>query len=149
MGISSSVEFAEREEATITATVARIAIGNGAHSRFRVGQHSITKREARREQVYALPSNDVPWSTPFPDPIPVDGKTLRTLQDCADYILNLPKKVSAEPHWQLAMEQLIDAAEGRIFLMFARIGMLRALNYGKPKADVQRSKRVKAYRIIR
>ncbi len=30
------------------------------------------------------------------------------------------------------MEQLIDAAEGRNFMMHARIAMLRALNHGKP-----------------
>jgi hypothetical protein len=39
-----------------------------------------------------------------------------TLKDAADYIMTLPKKVHDAPHWQLAMERLIDAAEGRNFL---------------------------------
>jgi hypothetical protein len=55
----------------------------------------------------------------------------------------------AEP-WQIAMEQLIDAAEGRNFIMHARIGMMRASNHGKPKpVTVPRHKRAKAYRIVR
>jgi hypothetical protein len=36
--------------------------------------------------------------------------------------------------WQIAVENLINAAEsGGGWLMFARIGMLRALNAGGPK----------------
>jgi hypothetical protein len=42
-----------------------------------------------------------------------------TLKDAADYIMALPKNVHDAPHWQLAMEQLIDAAEGRNFIMHA------------------------------
>jgi hypothetical protein len=62
------------------------------------------------------------WSRPFDDPIPLPkGKPLRTLKDAADYVLRLPKKVAAAEHWQIAMEQLIDAAEGRNFIMHARI----------------------------
>ena len=74
----------------------------------------------------------VPWSSPFHKPIPPPKeKPLRTLKDAADYILKLPKKTAAAPHWQLAMEQLIDAAEGRNFVMHARIGVLRALNHDR------------------
>jgi hypothetical protein len=31
------------------------------------------------------------WQRKFDDPIPVDGGTLRTLRDAADYIMKLPK----------------------------------------------------------
>ena len=72
----------------------------------------------------------MPWSTPFDDPIPLPrGKALRTLQQAADYIMQLPEDAQAEPRWQVAIEQLINAAEtGGGWVMFARIGMLRALN---------------------
>ena len=93
----------------------------------------------------------VPWSSPFHEPIQIaKGKPFRTLRDAADYILKLPKKTAAAPHWQLAMEQLIDAAEGRNFVMHARIGVLRALNHGLPDAKMEpRRKAVKKHRIIR
>jgi hypothetical protein len=73
----------------------------------------------------------LPWSTAFEDPIPLPGgKHLTTLEDAARYIQRLPKAEQQRPHWQLAVETLIDCAEGRDFLMRARIGMLRALNAG-------------------
>jgi hypothetical protein len=73
------------------------------------------------------------WTRSFDDPIPTPkGKPLLTLKDAAAYILKLPKREAAAEHWQIAMEQLIDCAEGRNFLLHARIGMLRALNHGKP-----------------
>jgi hypothetical protein len=74
----------------------------------------------------------------------------RDAQDAADYIMGLPKKVHDAPHWQLAMEQLIDAAEGRNFIMHARIAVLKALNHGKPSpASEPRRKAFKKYRIVR
>jgi hypothetical protein len=39
-------------------------------------------------------------------------------------------------HWQTAIHCLIGAAEGRDFLPHARVGILRALNVGKPNPDV-------------
>ena len=51
------------------------------------------------------------------------------MQDAADYIMKLPEDVQQQEHWQIAVENLINAAEtGNGWLMFARIGMLRALN---------------------
>lgn len=72
----------------------------------------------------------MPWSTPFDDPIRLrDGRMLRTLRDAADYITGLPEDAQHETHWLVAIETLINAAEtGGGWLMFARIGMLRALN---------------------
>jgi hypothetical protein len=64
--------------------------------------------------------------------------------------MRLPKKVHDAPHWQLAMEQLIDAAEGRNFSMHARIAVLRALNHGLPDPKTEpRRRAVKKYRMIR
>jgi hypothetical protein len=87
----------------------------------------------------------------FDDPIPTPkGKTLRTLKDAAAYILALPKREAEAEHWQVAMEQLIDAAEGRNFIMHARIGMMRALTHGRADPAITPCrKRAKAYRIVR
>ena len=52
-----------------------------------------------------------------------------TLQQAADYVMALPEKVQHKAHWQVAVENLINAAEtGGGWLMFARIAMMRALN---------------------
>lgn len=72
----------------------------------------------------------MPWSTPFDEPITLrGGRKLRTLQQAADYIMQLPEDEQREARWQIAVENLINAAEiGGGWLMFARIGMMRALN---------------------
>jgi hypothetical protein len=72
----------------------------------------------------------MPWSTPFDEPIALrGGRRLTTLQQAADYIMKLPKPAQERACWQLAVENLINAAEiGGGWLMFARIAMLQALN---------------------
>jgi hypothetical protein len=77
----------------------------------------------------------MPWSTPFDEPIGLrGGRRLRTLQEAADFIMRLPEAEQQEPRWQIAIETLINAAEtGGGWLMFARIGMLRALNADGPR----------------
>jgi hypothetical protein len=72
----------------------------------------------------------MPWSTRFDDPIALrGGGTLVTLQQAADHIMALPEKVQRETHWQIAVENLINAAEtGGGWLMFARIAVMRALD---------------------
>ncbi|MDA9432205.1 hypothetical protein [Bradyrhizobium sp. CCBAU 51627] len=72
----------------------------------------------------------MPWATPFDEPIGLrGGRKLHTLQEAADFIMKLPQPEQQEPRWQIAIEMLINAAEtGGGWLMFARIGMLRALN---------------------
>lgn len=74
----------------------------------------------------------MPWSTVFDDPVRVSNKReLLTLQEAADYIMQLPEDAQHEAHWQTAIETLIHAAEtGGGWVMFARIAMLRALNAG-------------------
>lgn len=86
----------------------------------------------------------------FFDPIVVPGgHKLVTLRDAALYITKLPKaEHDAEP-WQAAMEALLLVAELGGPTMFAWIGVMRALNAGRPKpATAPRRKRAKAYRIV-
>jgi hypothetical protein len=88
------------------------------------------------------------WTRPFDDPIPLpEGGKLATLEDAARYIQNLPKAEQLKPHWQLAVETLINTAEGRDFLFHANIAVRKALNHGKPKPERER-KRAKVYRIV-
>jgi hypothetical protein len=69
------------------------------------------------------------WSRKFHDPIPLpDGRKLITLLDAANYATELPKKESDAPEWQAAIESLMLVAELRGPTMFARIGVMRALN---------------------
>jgi hypothetical protein len=72
----------------------------------------------------------MPWSTPFDEPIRLrGGGSLTTLQHAADYIMKLSEDVQHQTRWQTAVENLINAAEsGGGWLMFARIGVMRALN---------------------
>jgi hypothetical protein len=66
----------------------------------------------------------------FFDPIVIDGKTLRTLRDAARYITKLPKAEHDADEWQAAMQALLLVAEHDGPPMFARIGVMRALNRG-------------------
>jgi hypothetical protein len=73
----------------------------------------------------------LPWSAPFEDPIVLsDGRKLLTLKDAADYITTLPKKESALPEWQTAIEALMLCSRGGQTMM-ARIGVMKALNRGQ------------------
>jgi hypothetical protein len=50
----------------------------------------------------------------------------------------LPATDQRQAHWQTAAEILLMPAEGRGPIMHARIGMLRALNHGKPATPPER-----------
>ena len=64
--------------------------------------------------------------------------------------MKLPKADQAAAAWQTATRCLIGAAEGRDYLMHARIGMLRALNHGQPDPPtIPSRKQARAYRIVR
>ena len=67
------------------------------------------------------------WDRPFHQPVLLpNGAPARTLRDAANYIKKLPKSERDRPEWRLAIHMLIDAAEERGPMMFARMGMLRA-----------------------
>jgi hypothetical protein len=71
----------------------------------------------------------IDWSREFDEPIPLPkGKTLITLRDAALYITKLPKAEHDDDEWQAAMEALILVAEHDGPTMFARIGVMRAIN---------------------
>jgi hypothetical protein len=65
----------------------------------------------------------------FDDPIVLpDGRKLVTLRDAATYATKLPKKEADTVEWQAAIEALILVATLGGPTMFARIGIMRALN---------------------
>ncbi len=69
------------------------------------------------------------WNKSFFDPIELPkGKPLFTLRDAATYIMKLPKAEHDAAEWQAAMEALLLVAESGGPTMFARIGVMRALN---------------------
>jgi hypothetical protein len=70
----------------------------------------------------------VSWDRPFGQPVPLPaGRPARTLRDAGDYIRKLPQSERDTPEWQLAVHMLIDAAEDRGPVLFARIGIERAV----------------------
>jgi hypothetical protein len=71
----------------------------------------------------------VAWDQVFFDPIRLsDGRNLITLRDAALYITKLPKAEHDAEEWQAAMAALLLVAEHDGPTMFARIGVMRALN---------------------
>jgi hypothetical protein len=69
------------------------------------------------------------WNKKFEEPIPLPkGKPLVTLGDAANYITKLPKAEHQADEWQAAMRALLLVAEQNGPTMFARIGVMRALN---------------------
>jgi hypothetical protein len=71
------------------------------------------------------------WQRKFDDPIPLPrGRQLVTLEDAGNYITKLPKAEHEAAEWQAAMEALILVATSGGPTMFARIGIMRALNRG-------------------
>jgi|SRR5580704_4727159 hypothetical protein len=64
-----------------------------------------------RNEAEAAPMS---WSRPFDDPIPLpDGGELRTLLDAGRYVDALPRSMHKREEWQMVMEVLLSAVEGR------------------------------------
>jgi hypothetical protein len=71
----------------------------------------------------------VSWDRQVSEPIELPkGKKLVTLRDAATYITKLPKAEHDATEWQAAMEALLLVVESGGPTMFARIGVMRALN---------------------
>jgi hypothetical protein len=71
----------------------------------------------------------VSWDQRFFEPFMLaDRKPLITLRDAALYITKLPKAEHDAEEWQAAMQALMLVAEHDGPTMFARIGVMRALN---------------------
>src|ERR1700733_9984349 len=76
-----------------------------------------------------MPAPERGWKRAFDDPIPLPrGRQLVTLEDAGRYITKLPKAEHEAAEWQAAMEALILVATHGGPTMFARIGVMRALN---------------------
>jgi hypothetical protein len=72
---------------------------------------------------------DKGWQRRFDEPIPLQkGKKLVTLRDAAEYITKLPKAEHDAEEWLAAMKALLLVVESDGPTMFARIGVMRALN---------------------
>jgi len=73
----------------------------------------------------------VSWSREFDEPIFLpDGESLITLRDAAAHITSLSKKEAALTEWQAAIEAMMLVVDLGGPTMFARIGVMRALNRG-------------------
>jgi hypothetical protein len=71
----------------------------------------------------------VSWERPFDQPVSLpSGPPARTLRDAGNYIKDLPRSDRDTPEWRLAIQMLIDAAEDQGPVLFAKMGMDRALN---------------------
>jgi hypothetical protein len=71
----------------------------------------------------------VSWERRFDQPILLpSGPPARTLRDAANYIKKLQKSERDVREWRLAIQMLIDAAEDSGPMLFAKMGMDRALN---------------------
>jgi hypothetical protein len=69
------------------------------------------------------------WSRKFDEPIPLpNGRQLVTLKEAGTYITTLRKAEHTAAEWQAAMEALILVATLGGPTMFARIGIMGALN---------------------
>jgi len=69
------------------------------------------------------------WERPFDQPVPLpNGPPARTLRDAANYIKTLSEIERDTPEWRLAIQMLIDAAEDRGPMLFAKMGIERAVN---------------------
>lgn len=94
--------------------------------------------------------NDRGWQRTFDDPILLpDGRKLITLHDAATFITKLPKREHGAPEWQAAIEALMLVVDLGGPTMFARIGVVRALNRHHEPVIKPRKKRVRAYTIVR
>jgi hypothetical protein len=72
---------------------------------------------------------DKAWKRPFDDPIPLPRcRQLVTLQDAGTLHHKLPKAEAQAPEWQTAMQALLLVVKQNGPTMFARIGVMRALN---------------------
>jgi hypothetical protein len=83
----------------------------------------------------------VSWDRPFDQPVPLpSGPPARTLRDAANYIRKLPKAEHDAPEWQAAVQMLMDAAEDRGPMMFAKMGVLEAINLNVERYSIRSAK---------
>jgi len=68
------------------------------------------------------------WDRQFAQPFPLQGgRVARTLRDAATFVRQLPKSEHGSQEWRLAVQLLIDAAEDLAPMVFAQVGVQRAM----------------------
>jgi hypothetical protein len=69
------------------------------------------------------------WSARFKEPITLpDGRTLVTLADARKFVLSQDAKVQHTETWEIALTNLMQAAEGGdAWIEFARVSLTRAI----------------------
>jgi hypothetical protein len=96
-------------------------------AKFRV-ESPVRFRETLPQREIGDGSSTMSWDRPFAQPVPLPkGPPARTLRHAADYIRTLPPPERERQEWRLAIQMLIDAAEDRGPMLFARMGIVRAL----------------------
>jgi hypothetical protein len=71
----------------------------------------------------------VSWDRPFDLPVPLPGeRPARTLRDAGNYNRKLPESERDTSEWRLAIQMLIDAAENGGPMLFAKMGIERAVD---------------------
>jgi hypothetical protein len=89
----------------------------------------------------------VSWDRPFGQPVPLPaGRLARTLRDAGEYIRKLPQSERDTPEWRLAIQMLVDAAEDRGPVLFARMGIERAVER-KPSVPTDRKTHPRPHRV--
>jgi hypothetical protein len=92
-------------------------------------------------------SGVVSWDRPFGQPVPLPaGRLARTLRDAGEYIRKLPQSERDTPEWRLAIQMLVDAAEDRGPVLFARMGIERAVER-KPSVPTDRKTHPRPHRV--
>ena len=78
------------------------------------------------------------WDRPFDQPVRLpSGPPARTLRDAANYIKKLPKLEHDTLEWRLAVQMLIDAAEDRGPMLFAKMGIASCESIVRPKSRLR------------
>jgi len=76
------------------------------------------------------------WARPFDAPIALpDGGELTTLRQAGEYITALPATKHYNPHWQIATQHLMAAAERDGIVMLADIALRQALTHDRPRPE--------------
>lgn len=90
------------------------------------------------------------WDRLFDPPVPLpNGRPARTLRDAADYIRKLSTSERFRQEWRLAVHTLIEAAENRGPMVFARMGLLYAIDRDAEPRFESRRRRAKLIRLGR
>jgi hypothetical protein len=90
----------------------------------RIDRHRLESAVPSRRGVLRLT-----WDRPFDQPVPLPkGGPSRTLRDAATFIRKLPKAEQDEREWQTAVQKLIEAAEDRAPMMYAKMAIRQAIN---------------------